>query len=260
MRSSSAFLMTIVFLTIFLGTCQTASAFFFHDDFETGLDPSKWYLENIHGATWQHTTVGGNGCMVSAEPSPWEWGNRSLDVMTQYDNFSDFTMTWDMMFTTESYNGDLRSIYFRGNNDPNVLGYWIGIGVGRPYPYDPSDQLTISRLNSDYSWEYLTPTVSYPWVLNQWHSFKLQAVGNEFKLKVWDKGNLEPVAWTLTATDTVPGGYSAGRIGFGNYWASETYVDNVGVIPEPSTFLQLGVGVVLLLGFVRRRVGKRIVR
>jgi hypothetical protein len=230
-----------------MGSSQPASAFFFYDDFESGLDTSTWYLENINGAQWQHTALGGNGCVVSDEPNPYEYSNRNLDILT-HSSFGDFTATWDMRFATGGTHRDNRSVYFRSDNSPVPLGYWIAIGVDRPPPYAPYDQIGIRRLNPDFTWEWLTPTLAHTWNLDTWYSFKLQAVGFDFKLRIWEKSDPEPSGWTIEASDTAPGGYSSGRLGFGNYWGSQTYVDNVGVIPEPAPVVLVGLGVAALVG------------
>ena len=68
--------------------------------------------------------------------------------------------------------------------------------------------------------------IEYPWTLNQWYSLKLEANGNEFKLKVWPKGSPEPDDWMVEGVDTEYS-YSSGKLGFGNYWGGLTDVDNV---------------------------------
>jgi hypothetical protein len=205
----------------------------FHDDFEAGLDPTVWNQEVVNGAIWAHATEGGNGFIRCSAQYPYNWGNRFTDIVTQRDDFGDFIMTWDMRFHTKSWHKDHRPAYFRVGESSLYPGFWCGywIHIGVWIPTIPDHYLNLYRFNCNLSQDFFTPThVSYPWELYQWYSFRLEAFGNSFKLKVWKKGDAEPADWTMDVVDSgVP--YASGSIGFGNYWGSITDVDNVLLIP-----------------------------
>ena len=206
----------------------------FHDDFEAGLDPTVWHQEVVNGAIWAHTTEGGNGFIRCSAQSPYNWGNRDTDIVTHRDDFGDFIMTWDMRFHTKSWHQDWRRMFFRADESSIYSGYWYGyfVTVGVWIPTIPSEFLNISRRYPDLSAQSLmTPSyISYPWALGEWYSFKLEAYGYSFKLKVWPKGDPEPTDWTIEAVDTDEA-FPSGSIGFGNYWGSVTDVDNVHLVP-----------------------------
>lgn len=204
------------------------SAGILSDDFEGGLDTSLWYVEQVGNAEWVHMNEEGNGFIRSQPQNPWDWNNRMTDILTHRDDFDDFTFTWDMRFQNQSWHKDHRYVYFRSDDSPNVNGYLIHIGVW--IPTIPDHVLQILKVNPNGSYENLHPNISYPWVLDQWYSFKLEVSGSMFKLKVWVKGDMEPVTWTMETLDPLST-YIHGRIGFGNYWEAETDVDNVVVIP-----------------------------
>lgn len=205
----------------------------FHDDFEAGLDPAVWHQETVNGAIWAHTTEGGNGFIRCSAQYPYNWGNRFTDIVTHRDDFGDFIMTWDMRFHTKSWHKDHRPAYFRVRESSLYPGFWYGywIRIGVWLPTIPDHYLNMLRYNCDLSQEFLTPSyVSYPWELYQWYSFRLEAFGNSFKLKVWKKGDAGPADWTIEGLDSGVV-YPSGSIGFGNYWGSITDVDNVHLVP-----------------------------
>jgi hypothetical protein len=220
----------------------------FTDDFSTGIDPAKWYLESINGATW----VGGDG-MANSTPS-YDCSNRYLDMLTQQKDFGDFTATWDMLFDNTGFDREFRSVYFRSDADvpiprPNPQGYLIRIVVDGGYH---PNLISFGR-SYDGSVEWFADA-SFNWQLATWYRFELQSIANEFKLKVWDRSGSRPDLWTLEATDPA-GMHAAGRFGVGNYFAAQTHVDNVGIepIPEPGLLLPIGVGLLGAAGFLARR-------
>ena len=197
----------------------------FSDDFDAGIDTGVWYVEHVNNAEWVHVIEGSNGLIRSLPQNPWNWGNRMTDILTHQDDFTDFTMTWDMRFHNSSWNKDHRYVYFRSDNAVNVHGYIIHIGVW--IPTIPDHVLKIFKINPDYTLEFLHEGhISYPWVLAQWYSFRLEVCDTRFKLRVWPRSDPEPTTWVLDVEDTgTP--YGSGRIGFGNYWEASTDVDNV---------------------------------
>ena len=201
----------------------------FSDDFEAGLDPAVWYREFINGVSWVHGVEAGNGYVYSPAQQTIDPNNRFDDVLTLRDDFDDFTVTWDMRFHTRSWHQDHRYLYFRSGNQPNPHGYVVHIGVW--IPTIPDHVLQILKLSPDGTSILHPAYISYPWVLDQWYSFRLEVAGNQFKLKVWKREEAEPADWIIEAVDP-DATYSAGRIGFGDYWYSVTDVDNV-VVTTP---------------------------
>jgi hypothetical protein len=198
------------------------------DDFESGLDTGVWYLELVNGAQWMHKTEPGNGYIHAPSQYPYAVGNRTTDILTHEEGFDDFTLTWDMRFLNQGFHRDRRIIFFRTDNASTPHGYWIHMAVG--YPYGPTHWLVVQKFNTDNTTEDLSLRIEPSFELNKWFSFKLEANANTFKLKIWVKGNPEPSFWAVEATDPAST-FSNGRIGFGNYWACNTDVDNVCISP-----------------------------
>ncbi len=78
-------------------------------------------------------------------------------------------------------------------------------------------------------------TIKYEWKAGQWYVIKFRAEngpdGVTLRGKVWPRGEKEPEAWTIEATDAVPN--SQGSPGmFGNASVAEFYIDNVTVSPN----------------------------
>ena len=195
------------------------------DDFQSGIDPGKWFLELVNGAQWTHMTEGSNGYIHAPTQYPNNYNNRCTDILSHIDDFEDFTLSWDMRFLNQGFHKDRRLIYFRCDNHlVSPHGYRIHIAVG--YPYGPDHWLYIQKHNMDGSGESLTPQILPDWQLNVWFSFKLEVQGSVFKLKYWVKGDPEPEEWIVEAEDPAAS-FASGRIGFGNYLQCNTDVDNV---------------------------------
>jgi outer membrane protein assembly factor BamB len=78
-------------------------------------------------------------------------------------------------------------------------------------------------------------TVPFKWDGNTWYTmkFRAEAKGDKaiLKGKVWKRGEPEPQAWTIEATDEAPNLVGAPGI-FGNAQTSEIFVDNISVTPN----------------------------
>jgi hypothetical protein len=123
-------------------------------------------------------------------------------------------------------NRDQRIVYLRcDDNTVFPLGYHIFFAAYKPTG-SPPNFIRIYKVEPGYVYTQLTPNLEFPWALHTWFTFKVQATGNELKLKVWPKGDPEPEAWLLEAVDP-EATYTVGRIGFSDYWGSSTDVDNV---------------------------------
>lgn len=201
----------------------------FSDDFESGLDPSVWYLESVYGVHWIHMTEGGNGYAYSPPQNPYDRYNRYTDMLTHREDFTDFDMTCDIRFHTKSWHKDQREIMFRCNDSPYPFGYRLGMSVYKPTT-TPPNYVQFTLVEPPYVITYLTDQIAYPWELEQWYTIRIVAAGNEMKAKVWNKEDPEPEGWTLEVVDPL-NTYASGRIGFSDYWGSMTDVDNVLVMP-----------------------------
>ncbi len=196
----------------------------FMEDFQTGIDPGVWYVEDVAGTHWTAATEGDNvyATCIGAQSV---WSNREADLLTQRADFSCYVVMWDMRFLTESWDADYRQVYFRTTNDAVPIGYGATIGVGVPTG-PPADRVAFWCANSPTDYHAVGPQVECPWDLNAWYTFKVQVMGQDFKMKMWPKGQIEPDAWFLEVTDTETGP-AMGRFGFGNYWLAHTDVDNI---------------------------------
>jgi len=197
----------------------------FSDDFESGLDHGVWFCEALGGVEWTYANEGANGYAHSPAQLSYDRNNRMTDMLTLRDDFADFVLTWDMRFHTKSWHVDNRYTYFRSDNEPNVSGYIVWVGVEIPTA-NPQAFLAIRKIMPGTS-EILALT-PYAWELGLWYSFKLEAFGNVFRVKAWEKGTPEPTEWNLEANDPA-NTFQSGRIGFGDYWGSITDADNVNV-------------------------------
>jgi hypothetical protein len=75
-------------------------------------------------------------------------------------------------------------------------------------------------------------TIDFAWSANQWYTMKLRVESAEGKAlvrgKVWPRGEAEPEAWTIEATDEAPN--ESGSPGlFGNSTNAEVSLDNIRV-------------------------------
>lgn len=78
-------------------------------------------------------------------------------------------------------------------------------------------------------------TIEFAWKAGQWYTLKLQAEngasGVTLRGKVWQRGDAEPAAWTIEATDATPNTNGSPGM-FGNASVAEFYIDNVSVTPN----------------------------
>jgi hypothetical protein len=78
-------------------------------------------------------------------------------------------------------------------------------------------------------------SVPFAWEPNVWYRarFEVRSNGSQAVLrgKVWARGEVEPEAWTLEATDPHP--ISAGSPGLSGYSPTSIYFDNIEVTKNP---------------------------
>lgn len=238
-------LLLAVSVTLFLSNSSFASTLFI-DNFNSGIDDTYWSREELDGAKW----VGTNGVLAS---QPQYNSDRYLDILTT-QSFSDFILTFDMKFNNNGYDQDWRRIYLRANGDTSEhAGYCINIRNWSGGIYDrvrigpyTDKTLDIEPIAFDSYWS--------PLVTGEWYTFKAQLDGSNIKIKYWLQSDTEPSDWLFDVTDP-NSSYAAGKIGFGNYWYADTYVDNVRVekVPEPATMVLVGLGSAAFAFFRRRK-------
>lgn len=107
-----SFLVVVTFC--FMGIRPANAVILFSDNFDTGLDTSVWEVENHRGAYWYHNPngyisvqqVGGNPAGLS---------HRNTDIWTKRNDFSNFTLTYDIRFNNENVHNVFRFAYLRGS-------------------------------------------------------------------------------------------------------------------------------------------------
>ena len=85
----------------------------------------------------------------------------------------------------------------------------------------------------------MAKTVKFPWKPDTWYTMKFKASLEEMdgkqvavlRGKVWPKGEAEPDAWTVEATDTQPNLTGSPGL-YGNAKDAELYLDNLTVTPN----------------------------
>jgi outer membrane protein assembly factor BamB len=78
-------------------------------------------------------------------------------------------------------------------------------------------------------------TIPWTWQAGQWYTLKFQSEtgdgGVTLRGKVWKRGEEEPAAWTIEATDATPNLNGSPGL-FGNSSVAEYYIDNIKVYPN----------------------------
>lgn len=194
------------------------------DDFDAGLDTGVWFLETAGNVQWTHHP---DGYIWSPPQSPYDWGNRFTDILTHRDDFEDFELTCDLRMNNSGWHADQRIIHLRGGDVPFPPGYYLFFAAYKP-TVTPPNFIEIRKVRPDFSQEFISPTIEYPWVVGEWYSFRIVAAGNVIKVRVWPRDGQEPEDWTLEGYDP-ENLFTSGKIGFGDYWGSITDVDNVAV-------------------------------
>lgn len=241
---------------------NTANALIlFSDDFESGaIDSSKWMLENNRGASWYYNPNG----YISVQQvggSPYHQSNRQTDIWTIRNDFSDFTLTYDIRFNNEYAHNVFRTTYLRGSpynvsTGVQMNGYTAYATLG--YNWIPqNDSASIDLI--DYAsnptvHNSLAHDVNTDFEVEEWYTFKLEANGDNLKYKFWKRNEAEVSDWLFDVIDS-SSYFPEGNIGFGSYWNALTDIDNIVVessaIPEPATITLLGLGLMGLTGLTR---------
>jgi hypothetical protein len=193
----------------------------FADDFQSGLDLTRWYQYYTDGGTWIWDSEAGNGFVTSPpQPNIGQDYDRQDKLYTVETDFADFNMTWDLRLRTSGYNQDERGVIFRSQDAGLGNGYWLFICTD---PCGPA--WGISSGSPDLL--FFGP---HSWTVDAWYSFRARLVGNHIQVKSWLKDSPEPAGWEIDVMD--PSSlFTQGRIAFWDYWSGITDADNVVVTP-----------------------------
>jgi hypothetical protein len=179
----------------------------------TGLsDPPVTWV----GARYRHQTriVDGNGLMVKVTTIP--KGTRSR-CWFGHPDLHDYAIQADVR-------GSIRN-----NKMPDMAviaqGYTLAL-MGAKQELQVRSWVTQERM---------ARSVPFPWEPNKWYTIKLQAsnVGEKAVLrgKVWIRGQSEPEAWTVEATDESPNLTGSPGL-YGEASDAEIFLDNIRVFPN----------------------------
>ena len=174
--------------------------------------PGTWI-----GAAYRHQPkeIEGQSALVKINTIP--RGTRSQSWMG-WTTLHDYTIQADVFATTQ-----------------NNLRADMGL-INQRYILDmmAKDQLQIRSWTARVELRF-AKTIPFLWQVGQWYTMKFQSENKDGQVtlrgKVWKRGETEPAAWTIEATDATPN--STGSPGlFGNASNAEFYLDNVEVYPN----------------------------
>lgn len=178
-------------------------------DFNDKKIPPTWIGANVR---FQPKEFNGESVLVKVTTVP--KGTRSQSWMG-WTTLHDYTVQADF-FGTEA-NGKMPS---------------MGL-IAQRYTLDlmPSQELQIRSWTSRVELRF-AKTIPFEWSPNQWYTMKFQAANENgaavLRGKVWKRGEAEPDAWTIEASDATPNTIGSPGV-FGNATDAEFYIDNVKV-------------------------------
>jgi outer membrane protein assembly factor BamB len=181
-------------------------------DFNDKQLPPTWI-----GASYRHQPKELDGENVLVKVSTIPKGTRSQSWMG-WTSLHDYTVQADL-FATE-----------KDDKLPSM-----GV-IAQRYTLDMTNkqELQIRSWTSRLELRF-AKTIPFTWTPDTWYTMKLQASNENgaavLRGKVWQRGEPEPEAWTIEASDATPN--TTGSPGlFGNASDAEFYVDNVQVYPN----------------------------
>lgn len=181
-------------------------------DFNDKAVPPTWI-----GASYRHQPkeVEGENMLVKISTIP--KGTRSQAWMG-WTSFHDYTIEADF-YATEK------------NDKRPSMGL-----IAQRYTLDMTNkqELQIRSWTSRVELRF-AKTIPFEWSTKTWYTMKFKASNEDGKAvlrgKVWKRGEPEPEAWTIEATDEVPNTVGSPGL-FGNASDAEFYIDNVKVYPN----------------------------
>ncbi len=178
-------------------------------DFNDGQVPSSWI-----GTAYRHQPkeFDGEKCLVKISTIP--KGTRSQSWMG-HTTHHDYTIQGD----------------FHATGDPDRRPD-MGL-INQRYTLDlmGKNLLQIRSWTSRRELRF-AKTIDFPWQAGQWYTLKFQSEtgdgGVTLRGKVWKRGEAEPAAWMIEATDATPNLNGSPGL-FGNSSLAEYYIDNIKV-------------------------------
>ncbi len=183
-------------------------------DFNDKAVPTTWI-----GASYRHQPKEADGESMLVKISTIPKGTRSQAWMGPTD-LKDYTVQ-----------GDFYATDMKGKDKSDRLPDFGLIAQRYTLDLQGAQRLQIRSWTSRLELRF-AKTIDFAWEAKTWYTMKFQsetvADGVTLRGKVWKRGEAEPEAWQIQATDTTPN--KSGSPGlFGNSTDAEFYVDNVSV-------------------------------
>jgi outer membrane protein assembly factor BamB len=186
-------------------------------DFNDKAVPPTWI-----GASYRHQPKEAEGESVLVKISSIPKGTRSQSWMGWTD-LNNYTVQADFYATD-----------FKGKETTDRLPD-VGL-IAQRYTLDlqGAQRLQIRSWTPRLELRF-AKTIDFSWQPKTWYTMKFQAEtvesGATLRGKVWKRGEAEPEAWQIEATDATPNRNGSPGL-FGNSTDAEFYVDNVSVVPN----------------------------
>ncbi len=181
-------------------------------DFNDKQVPPTWI-----GAAYRHKPIDFEGESVLVKVKTIPKGTRSQSWMG-WTKFHDYTVQAEFYAPKD------------GERKPDM-----GL-INQRYTLDlmGGDELEIRSWTSRLQLRF-AKRIPFQWQTDKWYSVKFRSEtadnGVTLKGKVWPRGEAEPEAWTIEATDETPNLNGSPGL-FGNASVAEYYIDNVTVTPN----------------------------
>jgi outer membrane protein assembly factor BamB len=175
---------------------------------ELSAPPVSWV-----GARYRHIVreVDGSNVMVKITTIP--KGTRSRSWMG-YPDLSNYTITADVQGA-------------RTNDKMPDIGL-----LAQGYALDLQGENQKLQIRSWVPQQRMAKSIDFTWKENTWYTVKFKAAVEDgvavLRAKVWVRGEEEPQAWLLEATDDVPNTQGSPGL-YGNAKDAELFVDNISV-------------------------------
>ena len=182
-------------------------------DFNDKKVPATWI-----GAAYRHQPKDLDGESVLVKISTIPKGTRSQAWMG-WDTLHDYTVQADLRGATK-------------NNQMPDMGL-----INQRYTLDMmgAQKLQIRSWTARLELRFAKTVEGFTWKPDTWYTMKFQsettAKGVTLRGKVWPRGEAEPAAWQIEATDEAPNLQGSPGL-FGNATSAEVYIDNVSVTPN----------------------------